>query len=152
MDYLFDTESFPKRSSCVTCGGEWEPWMVWTWIGANMLTCASYLAIATVLMIVWRRHRHLPGASILTGFAAFIAACGVGHLVCDVLVFFWPAYRWFAIQHAITAALSLPTAILCWTFSDRLSKAVSDMLSLKRVTYRLAETLGESVRERKGDE
>jgi alcohol dehydrogenase class IV len=45
------------------------------------------------------------------GFGGFIAACGLTHL-CDVTVFWWPAYRFYTLVDAITAVLSIGTAMV----------------------------------------
>lgn len=47
----------------------------------------------------------------LCGFILFFFLCGIGHLVDDVMAFYYPAYRVMAFTKFATAATSLYTAL-----------------------------------------
>lgn len=95
--------------------GPWTLWLEIVYIVSNALISLSYLAIASGL--IWTMLRHgapaVGGRRSLTWlFVAFIAACGIGHAIENIGAFWFPNYPLFAAWHAMTAAISVATAVL----------------------------------------
>jgi hypothetical protein len=105
--WLFDAAPFSPRS---TCGPGWTDDLVRLSLVANGVIWLSYWSIAWQFARFWGRVRGRVGESwIILAIAGFVAACGATHLD-DVLVFSWPAYRYFVANEALTAAVSAFTA------------------------------------------
>jgi hypothetical protein len=104
---LFDATRFMTRGHC----GPWSESLKPAYIASNLLIAIAYLILPLGLLQIWRKRRHESDFHwILLCFAAFISACGITHL-CDVAVFWWPCYRLFTLVSAITATLSVGTAL-----------------------------------------
>jgi hypothetical protein len=104
---LFEATGFLTRDHC----GPWSGSLVWTYILSNIVITLAYVLIPIYLYIIWRKRRYdIPDSWLFLFFAAFIAACGLTH-VCDIVVFWWPAYRLFTLISAVAACLSVCTAI-----------------------------------------
>lgn len=103
---IFDTSDFPARWTC----GRWGVIEGWTHIISDVLIFASYVAIPAALFILLRKRRDIAFPRILWLFIAFILSCGIGHGV-ESLMFWWPAYRFTAVIKAVTAVVSVATAI-----------------------------------------
>ena len=110
MDWLFDVQSFPPRG---TCGVGWSNWLIAEWLLGQGLIVGAYIAIPVGLVLLNIRRRDPFLASPMTIlFAAFILFCGFGHLLSDMVVFVWPAYRLFAQWHLATGIVSVATAVV----------------------------------------
>jgi hypothetical protein len=116
MGWLFDTQHFVTRDHC----GAWQQWLIVVAQSANFLIFLAYASIPlslTILLVSLYRDPDLKDAvfghhpCILAMFVAFIFSCGLTHLM-DVLVFDWPAYRFFVFLDVVTALASVPTAFL----------------------------------------
>ena len=104
---LFDATGFLTRNHC----GPWSKPLIIVYVTSNILITLAYLLIPLGLVTIWRQRRHDFNYSwLLILFAAFISSCGLTH-VCDVLVFWWPGYRFFTLVSATTALLSVFTAL-----------------------------------------
>jgi signal transduction histidine kinase len=103
MDRLFDTTGFPARWHC----GVWSAQLGWLTIISDLLVFSAYMAIPILLVYFIRRRRDVPFTGIFWLFCAFIAFCGVTHLI-EALIFWWPAYR-------LSAGAKLATALVSWT-------------------------------------
>lgn len=105
--WFFDAGPFSPRS---TCGPGWTDDLVRLSLSANAIIWLSYWSIAWQFAQFWSRVRTRVGESwIILAIAGFVAACGTTHLD-DVLVFSWPAYRYFVGNEILTAAMSAFTA------------------------------------------
>jgi hypothetical protein len=108
LSRLLDTDGFLARGHC----GPWSEGLKATYIVANATIALAYFLIPVALWILWQaRRRDLVYPWILLCFVGFITFCGLTH-VCDVVVFWWPAYRLFTLMSIATAVLSLATACL----------------------------------------
>ena len=101
---LLDTSDFPPRWQC----GTWSAALGWTHIVADMAIWAAYTSIPLVLLYFVRKRRDAPFPRVYWLFALFVLACGIGHLI-DAGMFWWPAYRVFALSKVITATISWVT-------------------------------------------
>lgn len=120
---LFDTSNFPARWYC----GTWSTDVGWLHIASDIGIFTAYFAIPCVLLFFMLRKKDLPFPKVIWLFAAFILACGLGHLI-EAAIFWWPAYRvsglikgftaiisWitvFALIRILPVALRLPSAAL----------------------------------------
>jgi two-component sensor histidine kinase len=137
---LFDTTGFPARWFC----GRWTPLHGWLHIGADLAVFAAYAAIPLALVYFVRRRRDAPFLPIFWLFAAFILACGFGHLV-DATVFWHAHYR-------LLTGVKLLTGAVSWLTVFALVRVLPKALTLhadldQRVQERTAE-LSRMLRER----
>lgn len=105
LSQLFNTEGFPPRWFC---GTGWQPFTGWFMITADLLVFAAYLSIPLLLLFFVSRKKEVVFPKIFWLFAAFIFACGVSHLM-DAIMFWWPAYRFNALERFITGLISWAT-------------------------------------------
>jgi signal transduction histidine kinase len=94
------------------CIGWWSP-LVSTFIASDALIALSYFSMPLVLLHFSRRRHDFPYPWLLWLFAAFIMACGSTHLL-DVVVLWYPLYGLSALAKAVTAAVSVVTAVVLW--------------------------------------
>ncbi len=110
MSWLFDTDPFTRRWDC---GTGWEPWLAWLYIIAQAAIMFAYWFIpACATYYIVKRTRKVGKfhtKKIVFLFASFIFMCGVTHMT-EVLVFRWPAYRFYTVLIALTAVISLVAA------------------------------------------
>lgn len=104
---LFDTGDFPARWEC----GNWTSFEGWLHVISDSLIFVAYAAIpASIAVFILRRRGHVfPG--ILWLFVAFILSCGITHLL-DAVIFWRPIYRVSGVMKAVTALVSLSTAVV----------------------------------------
>jgi two-component sensor histidine kinase len=137
---LFDVTGFPARWHC----GRWTELHGWLHIAADMAVFGAYAAIPVALVYFVRKRRDVPFPPIFWLFAAFITACGVGHLI-DASVFWRPHYR-------LLTAIKLFTGVVSWLTVLALVRVLPKALALhadldQRVQERTAE-LSAMLRER----
>ncbi|QDV04606.1 Phytochrome-like protein cph1 [Planctomycetes bacterium Poly30] len=106
MQILFDTRDFPPRWHC----GNWTDLHGWIHIVADVATGIAYFAIPAILIYFIRKREGLAFRGVAWLFALFILSCGSVHLV-EATIFWWPIYRVSALFKALTAIISIVTAI-----------------------------------------
>lgn len=105
---LFDTSGFPARWHC----GMWDEGHGWLHILSDVLIFGAYTLIPVSLLIfAWKKHREILYAKLVWLFAAFIMACGIGHLI-EASIFWHPWYRFSGVVKAITAMVSWATLVM----------------------------------------
>ena len=104
---LLDTEGFPARWNCGTAWKD-DPALGWLHIGSDLLIWFSYMSIPAVIAYFVIRRGEVAFPRIFWLFAAFIFACGAGHLI-EAAIFWWPVYRLSAAVKFATAVVSLVT-------------------------------------------
>lgn len=110
MQWLLDTDNFTARKICVSS----DPAFQYSAMAAELVTGLVYLAIPLMLLALWcKRPNLLPSPSALFGFALFISACGVGHLL-DVLVWEYPVYRVWIVSRWVTGVVSLAVLLMLY--------------------------------------
>lgn len=122
MDFirkLFDTSDFPARWTC----GSWDQFHGWLHIISDLGVFSAYMAIPIVLSYVILRRKDLPFSKLFWLFAGFIAFCGSTHLI-EVIIFWWPIYRFAGL-------VKLGTAIISWTTVIILIRNLPNILALK---------------------
>jgi PAS domain S-box-containing protein len=88
-----------------------EPAVVWLHAASDAAIAAAYLAIPIALLALVRLRRDLAFRRVFLLFGFFILACGITH-VFAVWTLWHPVYRLEGVVKALTALLSIPTAIL----------------------------------------
>ena len=111
IDWLLETDLWPARRSC----GTWTDTEVLWSVMSGIAIFAAYAGISAVLLHLvanlWGAAKVLEKL-VLTLFAAFILLCGIGHIINDVMPFFFPAYRLTVVWNVLTAIASLATLAL----------------------------------------
>ncbi len=139
MKDLFDSSAFFTRDFC----GDWSGGLAFAHQAAHGLTAISYFAIPIWILLIYRsRHRDIPANWMMLLFFTFILSCGVGHL-CNVAVFYWPAYRLFTLIDWVVAAASVTTVVLFPRFMREAAAYPSWTLFAKKVKQ-LEEALAEA--------
>jgi diguanylate cyclase (GGDEF)-like protein/PAS domain S-box-containing protein len=109
----------------------WQPGLLWTMVGAHAVIGISYFSIPVAILYFLRRQPDLKFNWLFLMFALFILGCGTTHLI--ELVNIWiPIYRADAAVLAVTAGISLATALMLWA----LVPEASDFLNTQRRTQR----------------
>jgi PAS domain S-box-containing protein len=112
MDYLhqlFSSNGFQPHGFCY----QWNSGLLWLHVASDLLIALSYFSIPITLVYFIRKRRDLPFSWMFALFGLFIIACGTTHLM--EIWNLWHAQYWLsgAIK-AVTAAASVPTALLLW--------------------------------------
>src|SRR5262245_21844558 len=93
----------------------WSPGVLWMNVVADILIAMAYFTIPFALLYIARRRRDLPFDWLVVCFGIFIVACGLTHVMNVWNV--WHAHYWAeGIVKLLTAAASVPTAILLWRY------------------------------------
>ena len=93
----------------------WSPGVLWMNVVADILIAMAYFTIPFALLYIARRRRDLSFDWLVVCFGVFVVACGLTY-VMDVWNV-WHAHYWLqGIVKLLTAAASVPTAILLWRF------------------------------------
>lgn len=89
---------------------QWTPSILWMYVVSDALIALAYYSIPLALSYFVYRRKDLQFRRVFLMFSAFILACGTTHLFSILLL--WQPFYWIdAILKAITAALSIITAI-----------------------------------------
>ena len=104
---LFDSTGFTPRRYC----GVWATGEILLHNISDGIIWFSYMAIPVVLIYFVRKKRGaVPFPKMFWMFGAFIILCGFTHLV-EIVMFYRPAYHFAGLLKAVTATVSLITAI-----------------------------------------
>lgn len=88
----------------------WKPGLVGLHLVSDAIIALSYFSIPITLLYITRKRKDLPFSWVFVLFAAFIIACGSGHLI-DIWTLWHPDYWVSGSFKATTALISLATAI-----------------------------------------
>lgn len=88
----------------------WEPRLLWAMVIGNGLVATAYFSIPFALGRFLRRQPQLPFGWMFTLFGAFIFFCGLTHII-DIVNLWYPLYRLDAMVMAVTAGVSVATAL-----------------------------------------
>jgi PAS domain S-box-containing protein len=134
LDTLLAPSGLTPHGFCLA----WEPGLIWLYAISDSLIAISYYSIPIALLVVVRQRRDLAYPWVLWLFAAFIMACGTTH-VFDALTLWVPAYWPAGIAKALTAILSMVTALLLWPLIPRIL-ALPSQTTMQIANARLAES------------
>nr|WP_321984487.1 ATP-binding protein [uncultured Lichenicoccus sp.] len=107
--WLFDPSGLTPHGFCLL----WQPGLIWTYVLADCGIGLAYFTIPLALLVFVRRRQDLVFRPLFGLFAAFILLCGTTHFL-DVLTLWFPAYGVEALVKALTALVSLLTALVLW--------------------------------------
>ncbi|TXH05992.1 MAG: EAL domain-containing protein [Nevskiaceae bacterium] len=97
----------------------WSPALLWTLVLSHAVIGVAYFSIPLTLMYFVRRQRELLSYNwVFVMFSMFIFACGTTHFISIVDIWF-PLYRLDATAVAVTAAISIVTAVAIWPLVPR---------------------------------
>lgn len=89
----------------------WQPGILTLHVASDALIAAAYFSIPFTLAHFVRRRKDIEFNFIIACFAVFIIACGATHLL-EIVTIWHPAYWVSGAVKAVTAAASVPTALL----------------------------------------
>jgi signal transduction histidine kinase len=107
MQRLFSSDGFMPHGHCYL----WNPGLVWLHVISDALIAAAYTSIPFTLVYLARKRRDIPYNWMFFCFGVFIIACGATH-VMEIWTLWTPTYWLSGAIKAITAAASVPTAVL----------------------------------------
>jgi signal transduction histidine kinase len=91
----------------------WTPWILWTHVSSDAIIGLSYFSIPFVLGLFALKRPDVRYRPTLYLFMAFILLCGATHFMA-LAVIWHPLYEIQGVLKAVTAAVSLLTAIMLW--------------------------------------
>lgn len=109
LNELFGTSGLIPHGYCL----QWNPSLVWTLVISDAVIAILYFSIPFAIWVFAKKRPGIPHRWLFLLFGLFIVACGITHFL-DVLTIWWPNYWANAIAKAITAILSLGTALAIW--------------------------------------
>ncbi len=107
LRHLFSSDGFLPHGHCYM----WRPELIWLHVISDGLIALAYTTIPFTLVHVVRRRRDIPFHWMFLCFGTFIIACGATHYM-EIWTLWTPTYWLSGVIKAITAAASVPTAIL----------------------------------------
>jgi signal transduction histidine kinase/CheY-like chemotaxis protein len=107
--WLFDSSGLTPHGFCLL----WEPGLIWTYALSDSAIGIAYFSIPLALGVIARQRRDLVFRPLLWLFAAFILLCGTTHWL-DLLTLWVPVYWLGGIIKAMTAIVSVFTAVALW--------------------------------------
>lgn len=107
IDDLLGANGFMPHGMCYL----WQPGILTLHVTSDALIGASYLSIPFTLAHFVRKRRDLDFDWMIVCFAIFIVACGMTH-IAEIVTIWQPVYWVSGAIKAVTAAASVPTAIL----------------------------------------
>lgn len=96
----------------------WDPWLLWTMAISDALIAIAYFSIPIALVTLVRKRRDIAFGGVFWMFALFITACGLTH-AAGLWNLWNGAYTFEAVVKAITAGVSVLTAIVLWPLLPR---------------------------------
>ncbi len=109
LAHLVDPTGLTPHGFCLI----WNPALIALQAGSDAVIALAYYSIPLAMLWFVHRRRDLTFGWLLYLFAAFILACGTTHWLA-ILTLWVPLYWIEGSVKAITAALSLTTAIILW--------------------------------------
>lgn len=106
---LLDRSSLSPHGICLL----WRPELIWTHVVSDLVIGLAYFSIPVALGVFVTRRRDIVFGWIFWAFAVFILACGTTHFF-SIWTLWVPDYAVEALIKALTAIVSLATAILLW--------------------------------------
>jgi signal transduction histidine kinase/CheY-like chemotaxis protein len=134
---LFQPEGLTPHGFCLL----WEPGLIWLHAVSDSLIMMAYYSIPLALIHFVRHRRDVAFSWIFWLFAAFILACGTTHLM-SIITLWEPLYWLDGAIKAITAILSVSTAIVLWPLIPR-ALALPSPAALREMNVELARQIAE---------
>jgi two-component system, sensor histidine kinase len=131
LSHLWDGDGFMPHGMCYL----WQPGILTLHVASDALIAAAYFSIPFTLAHFVRKRKDIEFNFIIACFAIFIIACGATHLL-EIVTIWHPAYWVSGAVKAVTAAASVPTALLLvklmpqalrWPSPDSLQRANEEL-------------------------
>ena len=114
-DWLFNASELTPHGFCLL----WDPALIWTYAISDTVIALAYFSIPIALAVVAQKRADLVFRPVLWLFAAFILLCGTTHWL-DLITLWLPLYDLQAVIKALTALVSIGTAIALWVYMPNL--------------------------------
>ncbi len=137
---LFSSGPFIPHGHCYL----WKTDLVLLHIVSDALIALAYYSIPTTLFYFVRKRRDLPFDWIFLLFSAFIVACGSTHII-EIWTLWYPTYWVSGLVKAVTAVISLSTAVLL-VFSVPQLLAIPSSSQLEQANQELQTQIAERLR------
>jgi signal transduction histidine kinase/CheY-like chemotaxis protein len=109
IQFLLGAEEFMPHGFCFL----WKPQLLWLFVVSDLIISLAYFSIPLALGYFVHKRRDIEYKWVFVLFSLFILACGTTHLIS--LITIWkPIYGLEAGTKAVTALLSLATAVVLW--------------------------------------
>jgi len=115
----------------------WDESLLLLHVVSDLLIALAYYSIPVALIFFVRKRKDLAFSWIFVLFAIFIVACGTTHIM-GIWMIWRPAYWLDGIVKALTAAVSIITAILLWPLIPK-ALALPSPAQLRAAYQELAE-------------
>ncbi len=132
LDWLFNPSGLTPHGFCLN----WAPGLVAVHAISDGLIGVAYFSIPLAIASFTGQRRDLKYSWVAYLFVAFILACGSTHIF-SILTLWVPVYGIEGVIKAITAALSVATAVLLWPLIPKLV-ALPSVATLERLNVELA--------------
>ena len=123
---LFDYSDFMPHGHCYL----WKPGILWTHVISDAIIGLAYFSIPIALSVFISKRKDLEFKGLFVLFALFIVACGLTHLMA-IYTTWNPNYFMEGILKAITALVSILTAIVLWPLIPKALQIPSPGMLLK---------------------
>ncbi len=117
FDFFYNlfSEDFMPHGYCYM----WNKEVLWLHIVSDLLTALSYYSIPVALLVFIQRRKDIGNfKKVFWLFILFILFCGTTHLIA-IYTIWVPAYRLAGLVKAMTALVSVSTAIILWPIIPR---------------------------------
>ena len=134
---LFEPSGLTPHGFCLL----WEPGLIWMHTISDALIGIAYYSIPLALIQFVRRRTDIAFSWIFWLFAAFILACGTTHFM-SIVTLWYPLYWLDGTIKALTAMLSVVTAVILWPLIPR-AVALPSPAALRQINIELARQIAE---------
>ena len=133
----FEPSSFSPHGFCLL----WDPGLIWLHALSDLGIAFAYFSIPLALFVFLRRRRDFEFPRLIVLFAAFILLCGATHLF-GVLTLWQPYYWLEGALKAVTALVSIATAVVMWPLIPQ-AVALPSPSALREVNQSLERQIAE---------
>jgi len=140
LSRLMSISGYLPHGYCIS----WSPTLLVTYVASDVLIFLSYFSMPVAIGYFAQQRKDFPYRWLLWLFAAFIMACGATHLM-GAIVLWQPMYGLDALLKAITAVVSVVTAIALWPLLPHALKMPSHD-QLRRLNAELQNEIAERKR------
>lgn len=139
-------ESFLPHSFCLLQ----KPALILLHVVSDGLIALAYLSIPVALALFVKRRKDLVFSRVFVLFAAFILACAATHLM-DIWTLWHPDYLAQGLIKAVTALVSIATAVVLWPVLEQALKlpSPSQLAELNAELHRSLDELKGEIESRK---
>jgi PAS domain S-box-containing protein len=134
LDWLFNPSGLTAHGFCLS----WAPGLVGLHVISDGLIGVAYFSIPLAIAAFIHQRPDIKYSWVAYLFVAFILACGATHFF-SIFTLWVPVYGLEGVVKAITAVLSIATAVVLWPLIHRLAALPTITELERRVAERTAE-------------